>query len=49
MHFCPEEIRLVMIAVDYMVNTYHYYVCGFKVKFLGGEKHDLSEHFTDKE
>ena len=38
-----------MILVDYVVNTYHYWVCGFKVRFLGAEKHDIGEHFTDDE
>lgn len=49
MHICPEEIRLLLIAIDYVVNTYHYWVCGFKVRFLGAEKHDISEHYTDEE
>jgi len=43
-HFCPEEIRLLMIVVDYLTATYHYYVCGFKAKFLGAEPHALEEH-----
>jgi len=48
-HFCPEELRLLMIAVDYVVSTYHYYVCGFKAKFLGADKHDLSDHYPEEE
>lgn len=48
-HFCPEELRLIMILVDYAINMYHYYICAFKVRFLGADKHDLSDHYTDKE
>lgn len=43
-HFCPEEFRLLMILVDYVTATYHYYICGFKAKFLGTEPHTLEEH-----
>lgn len=49
MHFCPEELRLLMIAVEYVASMYHYWVCGFKTRFLGAEKHNLSEHYTDDE
>ncbi len=48
-HICPEEIRLLMILVDYVTATYHYYVCGFKAKFLGAGKHNLIDHYTDNE
>jgi len=47
MHFCPEELRLLMIFVDYCVATYHYYVCAFKVRFLGAKEHDLDDHYED--
>ena len=43
-HICPEELRLLMILVDYVTATYHYYVCGFKAKYLGAEPHELEKH-----
>ena len=46
-HFCPEELRLLMILVDYCRSMYHYYVCAFKVRFLGAKAHDLSDHGED--
>ena len=49
MHFCPEEFRLLIIAFNYVVYMYHYYVCDFKVRFLGAEEHDFSDHYTDDE
>jgi hypothetical protein len=48
MHFCPEELRLLLVALQYCTSMYHYYICAFKVKFLGAEEHDLSEHFEDE-
>lgn len=49
MHFCPAEITLIMMMVEYLTTTYHYYVCGFKNRFLGADQHDLSDHYTDNE
>lgn len=44
MHFCPEELRLILIFANYCASMYHYYVCGFKTRFLGVKEHDVSEH-----
>jgi len=44
MHFCPEELRLLMIFIDYCRSMYHYYVCSLTVKFLGAKEHTLDEH-----
>jgi hypothetical protein len=44
MHFCPEELRLLMIFIDYCRTMSHYYICSFKVRFMGAEEHDISEH-----
>lgn len=44
MHICPEELRLLLILVEYCRSTYHYYVCAFAVKYLGSEEHSLDDH-----
>lgn len=43
-HICPEELRLLMIFIDYCRSMSHYYICNLKVRFFGAEKHDLSDH-----
>lgn len=48
-HICPVEISVLMMMVDYLTVTYHYYICNFKIRFLGAAEHDLNNHYTDDE